>query len=209
MSHHHQFLNNGKPNGNSYLPSHKLSNENGTVKELAFSDYIWQLPTILEPSAHAKTRIYVLISFSAHDDTALEINFGDITKRLNDYELSDLVYSLSHFKSNFSRRGFIVEEAKRINNQPHMESLIRGEMTGPIPRRSGFIFTGQVAQWSTIGSRLINKYGVFKEMISYLDSVLSQLSSKHPWTIIEALQAPSGKSRINEPLISQTVCTAL
>ena len=169
----------------------------------------WPVSASLIPSEQSKARPLVLVPFSAHDDKALEANVTELSKVSSNYRLPDLLYSLSHRKSHFSRRGFLVGDAQKMTDEMKPKSLIRGKVTNSASRRVGFVFTGQGAQWATMGARLIPEYKVVEETISYLDIVLGQLSQKPSWTIMKALEEPFETSCINEPSVSQTVCTAL
>ena len=60
-----------------------------------------------------------------------------------------------------------------------------------------------------MGRELLLEYSVFRQTIRYLDDVLSRLQQKPDWTIEDALLEPAGTSRVNDPLFSQTLCTAL
>ncbi|KAF2452119.1 putative polyketide synthase [Karstenula rhodostoma CBS 690.94] len=200
---------NGQINGNGYLNGHAPVRCNENFESPPFLTDTWQTPASLMSSGQAQARPFVLMPFSAHDDQALEANFTETAACINDYKLPDVLYSLSCRKSHLSRRGFVVGDSENIIEKMNTNSLIRGKITGSAPRRFGFIFTGQGAQWPTMGAKLIPEYSVVEKTISYLDYVLSQLFHKPSWTIMEALREESKTSRINEPSISQTVCTAL
>lgn len=76
-----------------------------------------------------------------------------------------------------------------------------------------------------MGAELFSEYAVFRNAIKYHDKILAKLSVRPSWSIegnafpsvmcfpnlvtVEQLLAPTATSRIHEPEISQTICTAL
>ena len=71
------------------------------------------------------------------------------------------------------------------------------------------IFTGQGAQWASMGSHLIKTCRLFAQSIERLDQSLAKLPDGPSWTLMEELQASDEYSRIGEAAISQPACTAL
>ncbi|KAL9044695.1 MAG: hypothetical protein Q9214_002185 [Letrouitia sp. 1 TL-2023] len=73
------------------------------------------------------------------------------------------------------------------------------------------IFTGQGAQWATMGSQLIRSSKYARQAIDELDQSLQRLPRDHrpKWTIIDELSADSAISRIGEAELSQPLCTAV
>ncbi|PWY93041.1 hypothetical protein BO94DRAFT_615778 [Aspergillus sclerotioniger CBS 115572] len=69
-----------------------------------------------------------------------------------------------------------------------------------------FIFTGQGAQWSQIGVELC-AYANFRHSLGEADSYLQSLGCE--WRLLEELSRPAESSRIDEPRISQVLCTAI
>ncbi|KAJ6151653.1 hypothetical protein N7470_007250 [Penicillium chermesinum] len=73
---------------------------------------------------------------------------------------------------------------------------------------AGFIFTGQGAQWHAMGKGLFG-YAVFRDSISYLDTILSMLPERVAWKLPDILRGNCEKDLIQTPAVSQTVCTAV
>jgi acyl transferase domain-containing protein len=71
------------------------------------------------------------------------------------------------------------------------------------------IFTGQGAQWATMGSGLLRSCPLFATTIQNLDSELSKLPHPPSWTLLAEMQAIASRSRVGEASISQPLCTAL
>ncbi|KAF2200262.1 polyketide synthase, partial [Delitschia confertaspora ATCC 74209] len=70
-------------------------------------------------------------------------------------------------------------------------------------------FTGQGAQWQGMGQELF-EYRIFRESLEAQDSVLQTLSFAPSWSLIGILNGTADVSHsVQDPEISQTVCTAL
>ncbi|PQE13487.1 hypothetical protein CJF32_00005378 [Rutstroemia sp. NJR-2017a WRK4] len=78
------------------------------------------------------------------------------------------------------------------------------------PRALG-IFTGQGAQWPTMGKCLIESSAFFRERIEFLENSLSSLpeSDRPSWKISEELMKDAETSRLSEAELSQPLCTAI
>ncbi|KAI9157871.1 Polyketide synthase-nonribosomal peptide synthetase ACE1 [Paramyrothecium foliicola] len=76
------------------------------------------------------------------------------------------------------------------------------------PRILG-IFTGQGAQWASMGSQLILSSNVARETCAKLEARLARLPDRPEWSLTEELLKDSSKSRIAEALLSQPLCTAI
>jgi acyl transferase domain-containing protein len=73
------------------------------------------------------------------------------------------------------------------------------------------IFTGQGAQWATMGSKLVRSCVRAREIIEDLDRSLASLPEQFipRWSLIRELLASGSTSRITEAEISQPLCTAI
>ncbi|RHZ51660.1 putative polyketide synthase [Aspergillus thermomutatus] len=71
----------------------------------------------------------------------------------------------------------------------------------------GFVFTGQGAQWCGMGRELVGAYPVFRQSMERIDAHLSRLGAQF-YALGEILENQYA-SRLNHPLHSQTICTAL
>ncbi|KAL5459023.1 hypothetical protein PMIN06_003013 [Paraphaeosphaeria minitans] len=79
-----------------------------------------------------------------------------------------------------------------------------------IPRLLG-VFTGQGAQWATMGSHLIRSSSFVQERLSSLQGSLDTLpqDDRPTWRLKEELLAPADTSRLGEAALSQPLCTAI
>ena len=72
------------------------------------------------------------------------------------------------------------------------------------------IFTGQGAQWATMGRNLVIHCRLFCESIEHCEASLADLPEDAPrWSLKEELMAEEEKSRVSDAMISQPICTAV
>ncbi|KAI8249967.1 Polyketide synthase-nonribosomal peptide synthetase [Colletotrichum sp. SAR 10_77] len=73
------------------------------------------------------------------------------------------------------------------------------------------VFTGQGAQWATMGSHLISTHDRARRLIQELDVSLQTLPEpdRPDWNILEELSKDKESSRIGEACMSQPLCTAV
>nr|WNS47916.1 CapA [Capnodium sp. TTI-000886] len=70
------------------------------------------------------------------------------------------------------------------------------------------IFTGQGAQWASMGRMLIDASYEYRNAIERCEKALQGISDAPTWSLMAELLAPEEESRINEAAISQPLCTA-
>ncbi|KAL8310555.1 hypothetical protein RB597_010414 [Gaeumannomyces tritici] len=75
------------------------------------------------------------------------------------------------------------------------------------------VFTGQGAQWATMGARLVESSAPARELMGRLDESLQTLpapSDRPSWTLLGELRKDEeGGSRVGEAALSQPLCTAV
>lgn len=71
------------------------------------------------------------------------------------------------------------------------------------------IFTGQGAQWATMGKDLINRCHAFRQSIQCCEAALQSLSDAPTWSLTEELLRNPSESRLHEAALSQPLCTAI
>ncbi|GFF58827.1 lovastatin diketide synthase LovF [Aspergillus lentulus] len=120
-------------------------------------------------------------------------------------QIAALAYTLSERRTVFDWRSFAVAES----TEDLLGSLERSLPKLPRAVKSpscAFVFTGQGAQWYAMG-RELQEYDIFKQSIVAADKYLISLGC--PWSALEELNRPEDQSCINEPQISQPLCTVL
>lgn len=172
----------------------------------------------------SQTRRLVLLPFTAHTESSLKSNISLTAKSLQTHSLADIAYTLSSRRSRFSHRTFLLIDSLDPSIA-FQETVSTWQVTSKTkPRSIGFIFTGQGAQWEGMGASLF-QYAVFRNTITELDAVLSGLTFAPRWSLkgLTAALALTCQfsnrgldlfigdlgAKINEPEISQTICTAL
>ncbi|PTB61706.1 polyketide synthase [Trichoderma citrinoviride] len=73
------------------------------------------------------------------------------------------------------------------------------------------VFTGQGAQWPSMGRELIQKSSLFRKYIQECEAVLNALPEKDrpKWSLTEELMKDAASSRIAEAALSQPLCSAV
>ncbi|GKZ54184.1 putative Hybrid PKS-NRPS biosynthetic cluster [Aspergillus niger] len=109
-------------------------------------------------------------------------------------------------------RGSLIEQLSSYTAPSH--SIGQGahaqlaRVTAGVPRVLG-IFTGQGAQWPTMGRNLILRSPVFAATIERLDIVLGRVPNPPDWCLRDELLADAGSSRCSDSEFSQPLCTAV
>ena len=71
----------------------------------------------------------------------------------------------------------------------------------------GLLFTGQGAQWPTMGMGLYQTYTTYAKSLDEASRVLSNLGAS--WSLVDEIRKNRSSSMIDKPHISQPACTAL
>ena len=86
----------------------------------------------------------------------------------------------------------------------------RAPLSSTNPKLLG-IFTGQGAQWASMGAKLLATSKLASDRISQLQQSLDSLPREHvpSWRLLEELSKDKANSRISEATFSQPLCTAV
>lgn len=99
-----------------------------------------------------------------------------------------------------------VEDAQQSGNA--VGTWLQLKAPNEVPGILG-IFTGQGAQWATMGRQLIDSCRLFRESIERCESSLVALPDPPGWSLVQELVADKTSSRLSEAAIAQPLCTAL
>jgi acyl transferase domain-containing protein len=123
-----------------------------------------------------------VIPLSARSDKGLQLRRNALAKLERTTRLADVAYTLSCRRSHFESRGFLVvtdEEWTSLSESKPMKTALLPKKKPEIV----FAFTGQGAQWPTMGAVLIHTCQRFAETIDSLDSYLSTIPEAPKWRL--------------------------
>ncbi|KAL2833070.1 putative polyketide synthase [Aspergillus pseudoustus] len=134
-------------------------------------------------------------------------------------DLCDLAHSLASKRSSFPVRLAVTASSTTELCNQITRKLDEAGKTEDVPLRTASsnappsilgIFTGQGAQWATMGMKLIDRSWKARETINALDNSLAALPEEHRprWCLMRELMAKD-TSRIAEAEIAQPLCTAI
>lgn len=156
--------------------------------------------------ANATTRDLVLLPFSAHNTSSLDLNIKALSQHINSRSLADVAYTLGCKRSKLQQRTFRIVGQ---NDPATGLETAQPKFASPLHTANiGFVLTGQGAQWPAMGSQLF-EYHVFRTTIAFLDHVLHALPQKPSWTIEAILKGEADPERVQNPDVSQPACTAV
>ncbi|KAK4863417.1 hypothetical protein LT330_002195 [Penicillium expansum] len=176
----------------------------------------------VQAEAAAKAAIALPLVFSATSEkslTSLMAKYLEYLTENPNADLTSLAFTLHDRRSTFAYRSHIagqsVEEIlpklqKAVEEQQsgNSASIVRGSSA---KKHLLGVFTGQGAQWATMGRELIRASKLAQDIIGKLEQSLAELpaSDRPSWSIMEQLMADPAQSRIAEGELSQPLCTAV
>ncbi|ROV92576.1 hypothetical protein VMCG_08954 [Cytospora schulzeri] len=199
----------GGTNGHVVLEAFKPAPiTNGTAKLLNGSG----------PSSkpHSKTRLF---TFSSHDQAGFKRNSAALVEHFanlgpagsNPEYLANLAYTLSGARSRLSWRATCVadnalELREHLTTRPG-DGATRDTSSSEGPKRIGFVFTGQGAQWARMGVEMLDR-PVFGASVTKSAQFLKDMGCT--WDPVEELlRSQEEGSRLAQPEISQPICSVL
>ncbi|CAI6243331.1 unnamed protein product [Periconia digitata] len=164
----------------------------------------------LDPSY--STSLPKLLTWSASDEKgvqrvvqAFEHHFaGDSAESYASFSLDSLAYTLTERRSLLQSKSFAVVDSP--SDLARLSKLSSTPSKERKPRGVCFVFTGQGAQYSRMGIRLL-QYPVFRQSVEQLNDCLRELGCE--WNVIEEISKTDENTRVNEPELSQPLCTAI
>ncbi|KAI3399122.1 hypothetical protein diail_7701 [Diaporthe ilicicola] len=173
-----------------------------------------------DPRPSNTTEFQGPLVISAHSSSSLV----DMVRKYSEYiksnpavDLDDLAWTLQKkretmpFKQHFSG-------STRETLTQRMDEFVETEAVDPSspqllypddPPAILAIFTGQGAQWATMGASLIQRCQLFSESIERSEASLATLADAPSWSLKAELLAPEETSRLKEAELAQPLCTAV
>lgn len=207
----------------TYTPEHEAqTNQNGALTNGAAEDEleapVCVIPCVMSAASEkslAAVAQSVLNFLGArdedHDAEGVDVNIN----------LPDLAWTMSSKRSALAQRLCIsatsVDQLReklqeRLSRSQAQDSPLKlGVASLSTPPSILGVFTGQGAQWATMGKALIQTISLAREVLARLDESLARLPVAHrpAWKLEDQLSAPKETSRLSEAALSQPLCTAV
>ena len=172
-----------------------------------------QTPGLYEDGAG----IPVLLSAnSSRSLTSMAAALGEYLRTYPDTKLVDLAYTVSRrgefpFRASFSATATaqLVEKLGNTTTRNLSKTSRSPAISGKLPPRILGVFNGQGAQWPTMGKELYQTCSLFRNAINQMQRSLDDLPDGPDWSLGDQLCAPPARSRVQDPVVSQPLCTAL
>ncbi|KAF4339725.1 polyketide synthase [Fusarium beomiforme] len=144
--------------------------------------------------------------------------YAEFIRAKPDINLEDVAFVTQTRRSIFSKRVFFSGE-NRDKLLDFLDSAVETSKTGAeigiqAPGSSSEppailgIFTGQGAQWASMGRTIIETSYQFRRSIQKCQDALCDIPEAPTWSLMDELTASGETSRIGEAAISQPLCTA-
>ena len=129
-----------------------------------------------------------------------------MTQDKSDLCITRVAYTLTLRRSLMPWRHTFVASKKEDILAALVPESLRATRTANV-NRIIFVFTGQGAQWPTMGRELISSSPQFKKSLLHSSAILSRLGA--PWDLLDELLSEEATSRLYESEIGQPTTTAL
>lgn len=163
---------------------------------------------------------FVLSAQSGHSLQKAVKSLAEYLKFHPEARLSDLLWTLSSRRSKLGVRASFVAKSRTVLIKRLEEAANSAKDSASFgsrpparlsegPSGSLGIFTGQGAQWATMGRELYRVCVQFKESIDRCQEALEALPDGPQWSIAKEMIREEPESRLKEAAIAQPLCTAL
>ncbi len=157
-----------------------------------------------------------LFTLSARGSDALKALAKDYIQYVesNDASLEDICYSVINRRTDHEfklgmavkSKAQLIENLKAFvdgENRPGMHS---NQVSKKVPRKIGFIFSGQGPQWYGMGQEMMKSSPIFKETIDQIDKYFQKIAN---WSLLEEMNKDENNSRVGETNIAQPAIMAI
>ncbi|RDW68951.1 type I polyketide synthase [Aspergillus mulundensis] len=157
----------------------------------------------------SRARIFLI---SAMDEQSLRSRIQSLQIYLqgnaddsSDEWMNNLAFTLSERRTAHLYRTVVISESvTKLRTRLASRVKILNANKTPVV---GFVFTGQGAQWPGMGKELLDSHPVFRQSMQRVNSYMSRLGA--PYNIIDEILKNKDTSNLDDPLLSQPICSAL
>ncbi|KAJ8131695.1 hypothetical protein O1611_g1925 [Lasiodiplodia mahajangana] len=151
-----------------------------------------------------------LLLFTANDAESARRGTSECSRFIANHpeELNDIAYTLATRREHLPYRSFAVADVENAKETVFSTTV---KATAAVSSKPVFIFTGQGAQWPTMGAMLLSDFPVAMRDIRVMEQALSKLDKEliPNWNLSEELLQPKDSSQVYKAEFSQPLCTAV
>ena len=196
----------GGANAHAIIESYEPANPNATIDNTNHDGKSTALPWPFVFSAPSdKSLAAQLKSYIAFADDNPDFPLDTLSWSL--FRRTPLNFRVAF--SAISLKSLVVQMEKAVGDFEGKKVALGVRANAKSPRDILGIFTGQGAQWATMGKEILLSSTTAAEIISKLEQSLSALDDGPDWSLRAELLAPAEASRIAQAEISQPLCTAV
>ncbi|KAI1417950.1 polyketide synthase [Hypoxylon sp. FL1857] len=165
------------------------------------------------------------VVLSAASETSLRKTIRSLAETIKsngNIDFGDLCWTLQSRRAEFQHRAAFAALEKNslismldsVNNDAS-RNILGIISSAPInvsksfPLRILGVFTGQGAQWPTMGADLYVRSAVFRHSVDHLDSALRDIQKAPLWSLREQILAPAEDSKVHLAEVAQPLTTSL
>jgi hybrid polyketide synthase/nonribosomal peptide synthetase ACE1 len=157
---------------------------------------------------------------SANSDLSLRSQIGRLATALDeadDSQVDSIIFTLAHRRSQLPIRAFfsghdLPSLQRKLKNATADDAVLpvasQDVPVGQKPRILG-VFTGQGAQWPTMGREILKSSSFARSLMKSLEESLASLPEPPAWTLTDQIMTEKETSRLSEAAVSQPLCTAV
>nr|RBR00834.1 hypothetical protein FVER53263_11086 [Fusarium verticillioides] len=157
---------------------------------------------------------------SANSDLSLRkqiAHFAEAIEHNDKGEIDRIIFTLAQRRSQLPLRAYFSGHGLQSIQQKLRDATAENAVLpfisqtvppGQPPRILG-VFTGQGAQWPTMGREILKASPFARTVMASLEESLASLAEPPIWTLTEQIMADKDFSRLSEAAISQPLCTAV
>ncbi|KAI1125318.1 acyl transferase domain-containing protein [Nemania abortiva] len=151
-----------------------------------------------------------LLLFTANDAESTRRGAGECSRFVASHpdQLDDTAYTLAMRREHLPYRAFAVVDSANAKDVVFSTPV---RATAKATSKPVFIFTGQGAQWPTMGATLLSEYPMAMHDLQVMEQTLLTLGEDlaPSWSLSEELLRPKDSSQVYKAEFSQPLCTAV